>query len=319
MASKLVRVRANNLSDKKDTKNVSNRDDENNNNNDNNNNNNTQQRQQQPTHSPDTSVLKLCDCPPKEWQKCYLLRLVINGDVKGITEMANRCYRAASDNGFMPSYNASDPNQDRKVCDEEFALMIASGNKAHMMSFVFFCLWLVPQARLLLCPNSGRNGDRILTSPKALAQLVNGYTVQGPNEKLTTTHKPLDASFAYFLMAASPDVDSYTTLLQFIYSEWVSMQPWVDMDDYATMGPDNPSQQIMTCVKQQERHLEDMKQASKDQLLLLRGPNSANNDKDDELFDTGRRLLLDSSGNKRPRLLTASAASSADNNKRDKK
>jgi hypothetical protein len=288
MSSKLICVQTYDLHDKKHTTNVS--DDDNNNNNNNNNTSGPSSR------SPDMPVLMLRDCPPKEWQKCYLLRLVINADVKGITELASQCYRVASDSGALPPYNTGEPNKDRAVCDEEFSLVIASGNRAHMLSFIFFCLWLVPQARLLLCPNSGRNGERILTSPKALAQLVNGYTVHGPDEKLTTTHKPLDDSFAYFLMAASPDVDSYTTLLQFVYSEWVSMQPWVDMDDYSNMGPDNPSQQIMTCVKQQEKHLEDMKQASKDQILLLRG---SRNDKDDELLDTGRRLLLDSNGNKR--------------------
>ena len=309
MSTKLVRVQTNDLRSKKNTRNVSEDDkyeNDSNNNNNNNEHSHTYGTRRPSQTSPDTPILKLCDCPPKEWQKCYLLRLIINSDVKGITELATQCHRIASNSGAMPAYNSDDPNHDREVCDEEFALVIAGGNKAHMLSFIFFCLWLVPPTRLLLCPNSGRNGDRILTSPKALAQLVNGYTVHGPEESLTTTHKPLDVLFGFFLMASSPDVDSYTILLQFIYSEWISMQPWVDMDDYATMGPDNPSQQIMTCVKQQEKHIEDMKQANKEQTLLLRSNKS---DKDNELFDTGRRLLLDSNGNKCLRLAPPESSS----------
>ena len=240
MASKLIGVHSNNLDVVVDDD-----DDDDNDNNNNNNNNNVSKAE---------CIQNASDC--------FLMRLLTSSSIAEVQEFASLCLKLAADTGSLPPFDDSNPNDDRETCNEEFAYIIQQGDRGKLLCFILFCIWLVDEVRLVFCPN--KKGGKFLTNPAVLNDLCNGYMLpqaDGSRKQFT----PLDTYCAIFLTSASPGKNVYESFVENVYSEIVALQSWKDMEYYSNVEADQPSQQIMQYVNQQEKFLASKKEVEKEQ------------------------------------------------------
>ena len=226
------------------------------------------------------------NCINDQWRKCILVDMLYCRDIQQLRHLAFQCYKTVIECDCLPPFDNNDPNKDREVCEEEFTYVIEEGNKFKIMSFVFFCLWIVPEVRVLFCPS---NPDKpCLTNPSVLHSLINGYTLQ----QLTGDRKlikPLDGSMTRFLMGSNPVKDAFTMLVQEVGAELIGLGSWENMDTYANPDPEQASDQIMAYITETERHLKGVKDAKVDEEKTLalepasvkpQGNNNNNNNSD---------------------------------------